>query len=65
MARPKKFHEKRVTTAVRLPEGLHDRLHEAADERDVSVNLLVTRAVSDYLERLRPVDEVLEPNRVA
>lgn len=65
MARPKKFHDKRVTTAVRLPEDLRDRLHTAADERDVSVNLLVTRAVTDYLERLRPVDELLEPNQVA
>lgn len=65
MARPKKFHEKRVTTAIRLPEGLHERLHAAADERDVSVNLLVTHAVSEYLERLRPVAEVLETNRVA
>lgn len=65
MARPKKFHEKRVTTAVRLPEDLHDRLHMAADERDVSVNLLVTRAVSEYLERLRPLEQVLETDRVA
>jgi hypothetical protein len=30
----------------------------AARERDVSVNLLVTRAIATYLDQLPPVDEV-------
>jgi len=55
MARPQKYGE-RVTTAIRLPEELHEELQRAATERDVSINFLVTRAVEDYLERLIPVD---------
>lgn len=42
--------EKRVATAVRLPESLHEELQRQADERDVSVNFLVVRAVRQYLE---------------
>lgn len=51
--------EKRVTTAVRLTESLHARLQQAAAERDVSVNLIVSKAVSDYLDRLLPLDNAL------
>ncbi|MXY11385.1 MAG: toxin-antitoxin system HicB family antitoxin [Acidimicrobiaceae bacterium] len=51
--------EPRVTTAVRLSESLHARLLEAATERDVSINLLVSRAVDDFLGRLVPVDELV------
>lgn len=43
--------EKRVATAVRLPESLHAQLQEQADLRDVSVNFLVVRAVQQYLEQ--------------
>jgi predicted HicB family RNase H-like nuclease len=42
--------EKRIATAVRLPEDLHDELQRQADRRDVSVNFLVVRAVQRYLE---------------
>jgi predicted transcriptional regulator len=59
VARPRVHHENRVTTAVRLPESLHLRLKAAADDRDVSVNLLVTKALEDYLDRLVPADEIL------
>jgi predicted HicB family RNase H-like nuclease len=59
MARPRVYDEKRVTTAVRLPESLHERLRDAADERDVSVNLLVMKAIDDYLDRLVPADDAL------
>ena len=44
--------EKRIATAVRLPENLHDELQRQAEERDVSVNYLVVRAVTQYLETL-------------
>lgn len=47
-----------MATAVRLPVDLHNRLVGAADERDVSVNYLVTRAVARYLDALVPLDEV-------
>jgi predicted HicB family RNase H-like nuclease len=42
--------QKRIATAVRLPEHLHDELQRQAEHRDVSVNYLVVRAVSQYLE---------------
>ena len=64
MSRPRTFDEKRVATAVRLPESVHRRLHQAATERDVSANLLVTRAVSEYLDRLpSPNDVMTTPKR--
>ena len=60
MARPRLYQENRVTTAVRLPEGLHQRLQEAALERDVSVNLLVMKAIERYLDQLVPLDQVAQ-----
>jgi predicted HicB family RNase H-like nuclease len=48
----------RKTTAVRFPEDLHARLVEAADERDVSVNWLVVKAVESFLARLIPVEDI-------
>ncbi len=51
--------EPRVPTAVRLPESLHRRLHDAAAERDVSANRLITKAVEDLLDRLPPVEVAL------
>ena len=59
MGRPRICDERRVATAVRLPESIHRRLHLAASERDVSANLLVTRAVSEYLDRLPSADDSL------
>jgi hypothetical protein len=52
MGRPKIYAEPRIATAIRLPTSLRDELISAASERDVSVNYLVTRAVTDYLKRL-------------
>jgi len=47
----------RTTTAVRFTPDLHTALAKAAEERDVSINWIVNRAVADYLGRLVPVDE--------
>jgi predicted HicB family RNase H-like nuclease len=58
MARPKVHHEERVTTALRVPRGLHDRLKSAAEERQVGVNLLAVKALEDYLDRLVPLDHL-------
>ena len=58
MSRPKIFKERRISTAIRLPETLHETLKKAAAGRDVSVNFLVTRAIGEYLDRLIPADEV-------
>jgi predicted HicB family RNase H-like nuclease len=49
MARSKTYDEPRVATAVRIPESLHADLLDLADQNDVSVNLLVTKAISAYL----------------
>lgn len=61
MPRPRTYAEDRVATAVRLPLSVHRRLHQAAVDRDVSANLLITRAVTDFLERLAPADVALDP----
>lgn len=59
VSRPRTFDEPRVATAIRLPASVHRRLRQAATDRDVSANLLVTRAVCEYLDRLAPACEVL------
>ncbi len=58
MGRPKVYGERRAT-AVRLPPALHQRLREAAAERQVSANLLVEQAIAEYLERLVPVEHLV------
>lgn len=49
---------RRVATAVRFPEDLHQRLQEHAEMRDVSVNWLVTRAVEQFLDGLPSREQV-------
>jgi hypothetical protein len=49
VARPKTFTEPRKATAVRLPRPLHSELRRVAEERDVSVNHLVIKAVREWL----------------
>jgi hypothetical protein len=61
MSRPKIYDEPRVATAIRLPTSLHGELQTAATERDVSVNFLVTRAVSAFLAQLPPAGTDLPP----
>ena len=56
MARPKKYQEPRVTTAIRLPADLHRQLQETAQSRDTSLNHLVVKAAALYLSRLPPLD---------
>lgn len=55
MGRPKKYFERRVTTAVRLPETLHRRLQDTAYARDTSVNHLIVKAAEHYLSHLPPI----------
>lgn len=47
-----------TTTAMRFPPELHDALRKAADERNLSVNYLVIKAVEDFLPRLIPASEL-------
>ena len=65
MGRPTTYVEARIATAVRLPVSVHRRLHEVAADRDVSVNLLVTRAVCDYLDRLPSLSAALGDREAA
>lgn len=48
----------RTATAIRFKPELHDALIAAADERDVSINWLVNKAVEDFLPRLIPADQM-------
>jgi hypothetical protein len=50
------YQEDRIATAIRLPVSLLGELRTVAAARDVSVNLLVTRAVTDFLARLPGLD---------
>ncbi len=54
MGRPRTYLEPRRATAVRLPVSLHERLRSEADLRLVSANLLIERAISEFLDRLPP-----------
>ena len=60
MSRPRVYYEPRVATAIRLPTSLHEELQSVASERDVSVNFLVTRAVSTFLSQLPPAGRETE-----
>lgn len=54
MPRPKT----RTTTAIRFPEEVHEQLKAAADERGLSINFMVVKAVEEMLENLLPADEL-------
>ncbi|MHB8435874.1 MAG: hypothetical protein ACYDC0_08360 [Acidimicrobiales bacterium] len=56
MGRPRTYLEPRRATAVRLPVSLHERLRSEADVRLVSANLLIERAISEFLDRLPPAE---------
>lgn len=58
MARPKAYTEKRYSVNYRIPKELHDKLKEAADDRDVTMNWLVIRALEEFLDRLIPAEEL-------
>jgi len=47
----------KVAQGIRFPNELHEKLIAAAEERDLSVNYLVVKAVEDFLPRLIPVEE--------
>lgn len=47
-----------VDANIALPPELKDALETAAAERAIGVHVLAEKALSDYLSRLVPVDEV-------
>lgn len=53
--------EERVTTAVRIPESLFERLKEAAATRDTSVNHLLVKGADYYLRKLPPLEPADDP----
>lgn len=57
--RPREYDD-RVAKAVRIAPDLDARLKKAAAERGVSVNVLMTAALEDYLDRLLPLDQLLK-----
>ncbi len=65
MTRPRTYQETRIATAVRLPESIHRRLHQAASSRDVSANLLVIRAVTEFLDRLPAAESALSSSALS
>jgi predicted HicB family RNase H-like nuclease len=50
VGRPKQYEEDRVTTAVRVPTPVHEKFRALAEERDVSVNYLINKAMTRYLD---------------
>ena len=48
----------RSATAVRFDPETYEQLRVAADERGVSMNWLVNRAVQDFLPRLVPAHDL-------
>lgn len=42
---------------LRIPEALHARLRAEAEDRDLSMNYLVTKAIEEFLDRLVPTSE--------
>jgi len=57
MGRPREY-PKRSSTGIRMNPELHARLRKACEERDVTMNWLVCRAIEFYLDRLIPVEEI-------
>jgi predicted HicB family RNase H-like nuclease len=59
MGRPREYTERRVATALRLPESLHEDLTEAARDHGLSVNRMVEQAIVEFLTDLLPPSQVL------
>lgn len=55
MGRRRRYDPDRVTTAVRIPAEIHEKLQEEAEARDVSLNYLLVRGAQLVLERLTPL----------
>ncbi len=56
MGRRSQCNGTRITTAVRIPAELHERLQQEAAARDLSINYLVVRGIDLILDRLRPIE---------
>ncbi len=45
-------------TQMRIPDELYERLRVASEDHDVAVNWLVVKAITEFLDRLIPADEM-------
>ena len=57
MSRPKR-HDPRQQILLRMDPALHQRLKDAAEDRELSMNWLIVRAVEEFLDHLIPADEL-------
>ena len=57
MGRPKR-HDPRQQILLRMDPALHQRLKDAAEDRELSMNWLIVRAVEEFLDHLIPADEL-------
>lgn len=55
IGRRRRYDPDRVTTAVRIPAEIHQKLQEEAEARDVSLNYLLVRGAELVLQRLTPL----------
>lgn len=46
-----------VDLRIKLPADVAKRLHDAAAERIVGVNLLASLAIAEFVDRLKPIAE--------
>ena len=53
---PTEQHERtrksRMTTAIRFPDELHERLRQAADSFGLPINFIVVKAMEEFLDRM-------------
>lgn len=47
----------RTTSAIRFPPETHERLVKASELHGLTMNWLVVRAVTEFLDRLRPPEQ--------
>lgn len=55
----RKYTEERVPVQARIPRSLHSRLLKVCEDRIVGQQVIFERALTEYLDRLEPVDVIL------
>jgi predicted transcriptional regulator len=53
------------TISVRLPDSLHDKVRDMAEQEDVSINQFITLALAEKLSALMTEDYLVERARRA
>ena len=55
--RPRRY-DPRTSTGIRLPPELHDQLMTIAEERDVSLNWVIVKLLTEGIEHVVPATEI-------